>query len=492
MSDCIVAIDQGTTGTTVLVLDTEANVLGRGYKEITQYYPQPGWVEHDPEEIWQSVITAANAAMQAAMIPKSRVKAIGITNQRETVVVWDRATAKPCRNAIVWQCRRTAPLTEKLREMGHEALFTRRTGLLLDPYFSGTKLNWFLENTPGMRQDAEAGRLAAGTIDSWLIYRLTGGKSHATDVTNASRTLLMDLASHKWDAELCGILDVPMKMLPEILSCDARFGETQGVSCFPDGVPVAGVAGDQQAALFGQACFSPGEAKCTFGTGAFMLLNTGEKPVASTHRLLTTVAWKRGDKAYYALEGSAFIAGALVQWLRDGLGLIKKAKEIEALARSVPDSGGVVLVPALAGLSAPYWRADARGLICGISRATTKEHLARAALEGIALQNAEILTAMEADAGFKLKALKVDGGASSNNLLMQLQSDYLGCRIVRPKMLETTALGAAFLAGLGSGLYRDTGDIEQAWKTDRVFDPEMDEAGRGKILARWREAVSKA
>jgi len=492
MSDCIVAIDQGTTGTTVLVLDTGANVLGRGYKEITQYYPQPGWVEHDPEEIWQSVITAANAAMQAAMIPKSRVKAIGITNQRETVVVWDRATGKPIRKAIVWQCRRTAPMTEKLKEEGREELFTRRTGLLLDPYFSGTKLNWILENTPGARQDAEAGRLAAGTIDSWLIYRLTGGKSHATDVTNASRTLLMDLASHKWDAELCEILDVPMKMLPEILACDALFGETSGVSCFLDGVPVAGVAGDQQAALFGQACFSPGEAKCTFGTGAFLLLNTGEKPVASTNRLLTTVAWKRGDKAFYALEGSAFIAGALVQWLRDGLGIIKKAKEIEALARSVPDSGGVVLVPALAGLSAPYWRADARGLICGISRATTKEHLARAALEGIALQNAEILTAMEADAGFRLKALKVDGGASSNNLLMQLQSDCLGCRIVRPKMLETTALGAAFLAGLGSGLYKDTGDIEQAWKTDRIFDPEMGEAERGKILARWREAVSKA
>ncbi len=492
MSDCIVSIDQGTTGTTVLVLDTRATVLGRGYREITQHYPQPGWVEHDPEEIWESVLIAARAALDSAGIGPDRVKAVGITNQRETVVAWDRATGKPCHRAIVWQCRRTAPQTERLKAEGLEPLFTQRTGLLLDPYFSGTKLAWLLDNVPGLRDDAEAGRIAAGTIDSWLIWKLSGGRSHVTDVTNASRTLLMGLETQKWDDELCRILSVPPRMLPEILPCDAVFGRVTGLSVLPEGVPVSGVAGDQQAALFGQACFSPGEAKCTFGTGAFMLMNTGSKPVMSTHRLLTTVAWRMGGCTSYALEGSAFIAGALVQWLRDGLGIISKSSEIEALAASVPDTGGVVVVPALAGLSAPHWRPEARGLIRGISRATTRGHLARAALVGIALQNAEILTAMEADAGQRLSSLKVDGGASANNLLMQIQSDLLDCRITRPAMVETTALGAAFLAGLGAGLYRDTGEIAAAWRADRDFVPGMDASERARVMETWHEAVSRA
>ncbi|MEW5733930.1 MAG: glycerol kinase GlpK, partial [Thermodesulfobacteriota bacterium] len=371
MANLVLAIDQGTTGSTVLVIDTKSNVLGRGYREIRQIYPRPGWVEHDAADIWDSVLFSIGEALSQAGVTGADIAAIGITNQRETSIIWDRKTGNPCHNAIVWQCRRTAPEIAKLKEEGYEDLFVRKTGLVLDPYFSGTKIAWMLNNVRGLRADAEAGKVAAGTVDSFLVNRLTEGASHVTDVTNASRTLLMDLKTQQWDPELMQILRVPAALLPKILASVSDFGKTKNVPGLPDGIPISGIAGDQQAALFGQACFTPGEAKCTYGTGAFLLMNTGVSPVASKNRMLTTAAWKIGDTAAFALEGSAFIAGALVQWLRDGLGIIKKAPDIEPLARSVPDSGGVTLVPALAGLSAPHWRPDARGVICGISRATT-------------------------------------------------------------------------------------------------------------------------
>ena len=490
MPDLICAMDQGTTGSTVLCMDAFSNVLSRGYCEVHQIYPKPGWVEHDPENIWQSMLEALKAAF--AQGGAADVRAIGITNQRETVVLWDRETGKPYHNAIVWQCRRTSDMAARLKSQGLEPLFSQRTGLLLDPYFSGTKIAWMLENVPGLRAEVRSGKVAAGTIDSWLIFKLTNGASHVTDITNASRTLLMDLAKGAWDPELCRILGVPMEILPAILPSTEVFGVTHGVSGLPDGIPISGVAGDQQAALFGQACFVPGEAKCTYGTGAFLLKNTGESPVASKNRLLTTVAWKIGKKPVYALEGSAFIAGAAVQWLRDGLKIIKTSPEIEALAASVPDTLGVTFVPAFVGLSAPHWRPEARGVITGLTRGATAAHLARAVLEGIALQNVEILKSMEADSGQKMERLKVDGGASANNLLMQMQADLLGCEIVRPKVVETTAMGAAYLAGLGQGLYKDTGDILKAWRMDRAFTPQMDESERQAVLARWREAVQKA
>jgi glycerol kinase len=492
----VIAIDQGTTGTTVLVIDEELRVVGRDTVEFRQIYPQPGWVEHDPEDIWQSVVKALAGAMARAKVAGDAIAAIGITNQRETTVLWEKRTLRPAHNAIVWQDRRTADACAALRAAGHEDAIRATTGLVLDPYFSGTKLGWLLDD-PGRRARAEAGELAFGTIDSYLVARLTGGGVHVTDVSNASRTLLAGLRSLDWEDDLLALFRVPRAVLPRIASSAEVYGTTRGVNGVPDGVPIAGIAGDQQAALFGQACFAPGQAKCTYGTGAFILMNTGAEPVASTSGLITTVGWRlgagdeRGEVAY-ALEGSAFIAGAAVQWLRDGLGLIQSAGEIEALARSVPDSGGVVLVPAFTGLGAPHWRPEARGLITGLTRGTTRAHLARACLEGIALQNCDIVKAMERDSGRPLAMFKVDGGASANDLLMQLQADVLGVAISRPRFVETTALGAAFLAGLGAGLWRSRAEIERAWQEERRFEPAPDRTAAAALLSRWNDAISRA
>jgi glycerol kinase len=487
----VIAIDQGTTGSTVLVLDEQLAVRGRGYQEFRQIYPKPGWVEHDPEDIWRSVTAALGGAL-ANIDPKS-IAAIGITNQRETSVLWDRKTGKPAHHAIVWQDRRTADRCAELKASGKEARVRELTGLTLDPYFSGTKVSWMLQHVDGLAAAARAGQLAFGTIDCFLLSRLTGGAVHATDVTNASRTLLFDLHALAWNDELCETIGVPRVLLPEVVASSGTCGHTRGVPGLPDGIPIAGLAGDQQSALFGQACFTPGDAKCTYGTGAFILMNTGERPVASRSGLLTTVAWKLGSgELRYALEGSAFIAGAAVQWLRDGLGFIHKASEVEALARTVPDSGGVIVVPAFAGLGAPHWRPDARASITGITRGTTKAHIARATLEGIALQIVDILRAMERDSGRALGTLKVDGGAAANDLLMQFQSDVLGVEIARPELVESTALGAAFLAGLGTGVWKDQDQIRKTWREQKRFRPAMDRASVDEHLARWDAAVRKA
>jgi glycerol kinase len=487
----VIAIDQGTTGSTVLILDEKLQLRGRGYKEFRQIYPKPGWVEHDPEDIWSSVTHALGAALAESKISPDSIAAIGITNQRETTVLWDRKTSKPVHNAIVWQDRRTADRCAELKSK--ESRVRELSGLTIDPYFSGTKVSWLLHNVGGLAAQAKSGALAFGTVDSYLLWRLTAGATHATDVTNASRTLLFDLNTLAWSDELLELIGVPRALLPEVVASSGQVATTRGVPGLPDGIPIAGIAGDQQSALFGQACFTPGDAKCTYGTGAFILMNTGDRPVASRSGLLTTVAWKLGNgELRYALEGSAFIAGAAVQWLRDGLGLIKSASEIEALAASVPDSGGVIVVPAFAGLGAPHWRPDARASISGITRGTTKAHLARATLEGIALQNVDILRAMERDAGRPLTTLKVDGGAAANDLLMQFQSDVLGVDIARPELVESTALGAAFLAGLGTGVWRDTDAITKTWREQRRFRPTAERGWVKDHLARWDAAVAKA
>jgi glycerol kinase len=487
----VIAIDQGTTGSTVLVLDEQLQIRGRGYREFRQIYPKPGWVEHDPEDIWASVTGALADATKG--IVSSSIAAIGITNQRETSLVWDRATGKPVHNAIVWQDRRTADRCAELKASGKEARVRELTGLTLDPYFSGTKLSWLLHNVDGVAAPARAGKLAFGTIDCYLLWRLTGGAAHATDVTNASRTLLFDLHTLSWSPELAEMLGVPMQLLPQVVPSSQTCGHTKGVPGLPDGVPIAGLAGDQQSALFGQACFAPGDAKCTYGTGAFILMNTGDKPVASKSGLLTTVAWQLGGgELRYALEGSAFIAGAAVQWLRDGLGLFKSASEVEALAREVPDSAGVIVVPAFAGLGAPHWRPEARAAITGLTRGTTRAHIARATLEGIALQNVDILRAMERDSGRSLGTLKVDGGAAANDLLMQFQSDVLGVEIARPEIVESTAMGAAFLAGLGTGVWQDPDQIRRTWREQRRFKPAAERGWVKEQLARWDSAVAKA
>jgi glycerol kinase len=491
----VVAIDQGTTGTTVLVLDEELRIVGRDTREFRQIYPQPGWVEHDPDDIWKSVEDAMGAALGRAGIDARSVAAVGITNQRETAVLWERRSLRPARNAIVWQDRRTADRCAELKRAGHEDAVRRVTGLVIDPYFSATKLAWMLENDADLARRASAGEIAFGTVDSYLIARLTGGAVHVTDATNASRTLLCNLESLDWDPSMLALFGAPREVLPEVRPSAAVLGETRGVTGLPDGIPIAGVAGDQQAALFGQACFAPGDAKCTYGTGAFILMNTGDRPVPSRSGLLTTVAWQLGGpggEVAYALEGSAFIAGAAVQWLRDGLGLVKKASDIEALAAQVEDAGGVTLVPAFAGLGAPHWRPEARGLLAGLTRGTTPAHIARACLEGIALQNVDLLRAMEKDASCRLTSLKVDGGASANDLLMQLQADVLGVAISRPEIVETTALGAAFLAGLGVGLWRGKSEIEKVWREERRFEPSADRAAADAALARWHDAVARA
>lgn len=493
----VVAIDQGTTGTTVLILDYQLQIVGRCTREFRQIYPQPGWVEHDPGDIWDSVTDAIGLAIGEAGIEAAEIEAIGITNQRETTVLWERASLAPVANAIVWQDRRTADLCAALKSDGKEDFVRARTGLVLDPYFSGTKLRWLLDADAERRRRANAGELAFGTIDSFVVAKLTGGRVHITDVSNASRTLLMNLQTLDWDDELLTLFDIPRAVLPTVKSSSDVYGRTHSVPGLPDGIPIAGIAGDQQAALFGQACFSPGQAKCTYGTGAFILMNTGDTPVASDSGLLTTVGWRLGSsreagEVCYALEGSAFIAGAAVQWLRDGLGIIDNAPDIEALAAEVEDSGGVIVVPAFAGLGAPHWRPHARGLITGLTRGTTRAHLARATLEGIALQIYDILQAMEKDSGRALSILKVDGGASANNLLMQFQSDVLGVTIARPRVLETTALGAAFLAGLGAGIWRSKEDIARTWREAQRFSPTEDRAAIDAHLERWNRAVGKA
>lgn len=491
-ADLILAIDQGTTGSTCLLVDPELRVLARATREFPQHFPEPGWVEHDPEELWRSVLAVVAEVLEQSRAPASRIAAIGITNQRETSLVWERTSGRPLHRALVWQDRRTAGVCEALRSLGHEATVRARTGLVLDPYFSATKLAWTLDAVPGARARAEAGELAAGTIDTYLVWRLTGGAAHVTEPSNASRTLLWPLAGGGWDDEMCALFRVPRAVLPQVLPCTARFGETRGVPGLPDGIPICGIAGDQQAALFGQACFAPGEAKCTYGTGAFAVLNTGEAPVASSHGLLTSIAWQIGERTTYCLEGSAFMAGAVVQWLRDGLGFFVKASEVEGLAASVPDSGGVILVPAHAGLGAPHWRPHARGLIAGITRGTTRAHIARAALEGIALQIGDLLRAMSADIGAPIKLLRVDGGAAANDLLMQIQADVLGVPLARPTMLEATALGAIFLAGLGAGVWSDTSALASAWQQDRAFTPAPATAQLDALRRAWERAVALA
>jgi glycerol kinase len=487
----VIAIDQGTTGTTVLVLDETLAIVGRGYQEFRQIYPQPGWVEHDPDDIWGSVGAALQAALRG--VDPGSLAAIGITNQRETTVVWERATGRAIHHAIVWQDRRTADRCAELKAAGKEPRVRELAGLTIDPYFSGTKLAWLLHHVPGAAAAANAGQLAFGTVDTYLVWRLTGGAVHATDVSNASRTLLFDLHQLAWSDELLELIGAPRAILPEVVASSGVIGKTRGVPGVPDGIPIAGIAGDQQSALFGQACFAPGDAKCTYGTGAFILMNTGDTPIASTSGLLTTVAWKLATgELRYALEGSAFIAGAAVQWLRDGLELFASARDVEALAASVPDSGGVIVVPAFAGLGAPHWRPDARGAITGLTRGTNRGHLARATLEGIALQNVDILRAMERDAGRPLTVLKVDGGASANDLLMQFQADVLGVEISRPEMVETTALGAAFLAGLGAGVWKDQAEVKKTWREQKRFTPTADRARVAEHLARWDAAVGKA
>ena len=493
MPKTLLAIDQGTTGSTAIVLSLDGATLGKKTFEFPQHFPQPGWVEHDAEEIWKSVGDAVAGALAAAGVTGSSVGAIGITNQRETTLLWDRATGRPIHRAIVWQCRRTAPECDRLKREGAGELVRRRTGLVIDAYFSGTKIAWLLDEVKGARARAERGELAFGTMDAFLVHRLTGGQVHATDVTNASRTLLMDLEKLAWDDEMLRLFRVPAGVLPKIVpSASLAIGTTRGVSFLPDGIPITGIAGDQQAALFGQACFAKGDAKCTYGTGAFALMNVGSAPLGSENGLVTTVAWQVGHGApTYALEGSAFIAGAAVQWLRDGLGIISSASEIEPLARSVASSEGVAFVPALAGLGAPYWDPDARGTITGITRGTTKAHLARATLEGIAFQVWELLRAMTEDAKRDLSVLKIDGGAAKNDLLAQFQADIAGVSVVRPTEVESTGRGAAMLAGVGAEL-ADLAAASRMVKVDRVFSPAIDERERAAHVHRWRDAVRRA
>jgi len=487
----LLAIDQGTTGTTALVMDTAGKTLARATREFPQYFPKPGWVEHEPGEIWASVGDSVREALAKGAIEPGKIAAIGITNQRETAVLWDKATGAPAHRAIVWQDRRTTDRCAELKAQGHEALVRTRTGLVLDPYFSGTKIAWMLDEA-GLRARAERGELAFGTIDAFLVHRLTGGREHVTDVSNASRTLLMGLASLDWDDEMLALFRVPRAMLPRIVGSAELVGRTSGLSFLPDGIPLAGIAGDQQAALFGQACFAVGDAKCTYGTGAFALTNIGSKPVESTKGLLTTVAWRAGGQVAYALEGSAFIAGAAVQWLRDGLGVIQSASEIEALARTVTSTDGVVFVPAMAGLGAPHWDPQARGMISGITRGTTKAHLARAVLEGVAFEVADLLGAMSADLGRPLGRMRVDGGAAANDLLMQFQADVTGTTIERPSELESTARGAAMLAGVGVGLFARLEDASRMARAETSFSPSLGEQDREAHLQRWRLAVRRA
>jgi glycerol kinase len=485
----ILALDQGTTSSRTIVFDQGGNIVATAQKEFRQIFPKPGWVEHDAKEIWATQLHTAKEAITQAGLTARDIAAIGITNQRETTVAWDRETGEPVHHAIVWQDRRTAAACDRLKARGLGPLIKRKTGLVVDAYFSGTKLEWLLKNVPGARAKAKAGRLAFGTVDSWLVWNLTSGRVHVTDPSNASRTMLFNLRTGDWDDELLKLFGVPGSVLPAVASSSEVYGET---TLLGGRIPIAGIAGDQQAALFGQACTEPGMVKNTYGTGCFMLMNTGTKPIASRNNLLTTVAWRIGKRTDYALEGSIFIAGAVVQWLRDGLGIIKSSSEVEALASQVTDPEGVYLVPAFAGLGAPHWDQYARGLLAGVTRGTTAAHIARAALEGIAFQVADVLRAMQADAKIKLKQLRVDGGASANNLLMQFQSNLLGVPVVRPKVTETTALGAAYLAGLAVGYWKDQKQIAAQWQVDRRFTSAMKPAQRKQLEAGWRKALDRS
>ncbi len=486
----ILAIDQGTTGTTALLMDCNLNKISQASVDFEQYFPKPGWVEHDLGDIWSTVLQTVREVTKH--INPKKILAIGITNQRETLCFWDKNTTQPLARAIVWQDRRSSEICERLRSEGLEPEFQRSTGLLLDPYFSGTKAAWAFENWGDVKEAHKAGRLAAGTIDSYLLARLSGGLVHATEPSNASRTLCFHLTNHRFDQELCDRLKVPCDIWPEVYPSVGTFAITKGFPGLPDGIPITGVLGDQQSALLGQACVKEGSAKCTYGTGAFLLLNTGRKPAFSKHRLLTTVAWALKEDEYtYALEGSAFIAGAAVQWVRDGLKFINESSEIETLALSVPDSDGVVFVPALTGMGAPYWVPSATGMFTGITRGTNRGHMARAVLEGIAFQNADILSAMQKDMGKPMIQMNVDGGASVNNLLMQFQADILSVKLRRPKFTETTSLGAVFAAGLGAGLWTDVSDIEKTWKEDRCFEPKFTDEERKRALHSWHLAVGR-
>jgi len=485
----LLALDQGTTSSRAIIFDQGGKVVAMAQQEFPQYYPQPAWVEHEPEEIWQTQRAVMEEAISKAGLRPADIAAIGITNQRETTLLWDRKTGEPVARAVVWQDRRTADYCAELNAAGREAFVYEKTGLLIDPYFSGTKLKWLLDTVPGARDRASRDELAFGTVDSWLVWRLTGGACHVTDISNASRTLLMNLETGEWDDEMLALLDIPHSVLPTITGSSEVVGE-----CVLDcakGVPIAGIAGDQQAALFGQCCFQKGMAKNTYGTGSFLLMNTGTKPTRSTNRLLTTAAWRIGGVTEYALEGSIFISGALIQWLRDGLEIIKDSSEIEALAASAPDSGGLTLVPAFAGLGAPHWDPSARGLMIGMTRGTTRAHIARAALEAMALQSCGILGAMQKDANLDLVELRVDGGASRNNLLMQIQADILQRPVVRPTITETTALGAALLAGLAVGIYKERSDVEAQWQVDATFNPEMPPEKAQAMQEIWDRAVER-
>ncbi len=493
MGGFVLAIDQGTTGSTVALMDERGRVLTSVNFEFPQIYPQSGWVEHRPADIWLSVEKCIAAVFRKKTCKPSDIVAIGITNQRETSVLWDKRTGEPLNNAIVWQCRRTTDFCEALKSAGHENKIKRKSGLVLDPYFSASKYRWLLHNTKGIGKLLKSDRVAAGTIDSFLISKLTGGAAHVTDVSNASRTSLMNLKTASWDKTLLDLFEVPAKILPEIVPSSGVMGRTAGVKGLPDGIPIAGVAGDQQAALFGQACFKPGEAKCTFGTGSFILMNTGSELVHSRSGLLTTVAWQLEGKSkpVYALEGGAFVCGAAVQWLRDGLKMIKDAADIEALAREVDDSGGVEFVPALTGLGAPHWAPDARGTLSGLTRGTERGHIARATLDAMALQNADILNAMERDLGKRMKPLRVDGGAAANNLLMQIQADVLGRKLIRPEVIETTVAGACYLAGLGVGVWDSPSELLEIWKAEREFKVEISAAARRKRIHSWQGAINR-
>ncbi|MBR3484920.1 MAG: glycerol kinase GlpK [Bacteroidales bacterium] len=481
----ILALDQGTTSSRAIVFDHEGNIVITSQKEFPQYFPKPGWVEQKPVEIWSSQSAVMAEAIASLWDSDFEICGIGISNQRETTIVWDAATGKPVYNAIVWQDRRTTSLCDELKRQGLSDMIREKTGLLIDPYFSATKVKWILDNVPGARERAEKGRLRFGTVDSWLIWNLTKGMVHVTDVSNASRTLLFNIHTLEWDADLLKLFGVPASMLPRVVSSSEIYGYTRAQ------VPIAGIAGDQQAALFGQMCLEPGSVKCTYGTGSFLLMNSGPKPMVSQNNLLTTVAWKIGERVDYALEGSIFVAGSVVQWLRDGLGIIRSSDEIEALAASVPDAGGVVFVPALTGLGAPWWNAGARGCLYGITRGTTAAHIARAALDGIAFQTMDIVAAMEKDAGVPLQNLKVDGGAARNNLLMQFQADLLGVEVVRPSTTETTAMGAAFLAGLATGFWSDIDELKTVWRSERCFTPTLTPEAVATAKSAWSDAIRR-
>ncbi len=487
----VIALDQGTTSCRAIIFDQAGQIVSVAQKEFRQIFPRPGWVEHDPDEIWSTQAGVITEAMERAHIRSKDIAAAGITNQRETAVVWDRSTGRPIGNAIVWQDRRTAAMCDELRQRGLTETIRNKTGLEIDAYFSATKVAWMLKHIDGARQRADAGQLAFGTIDSWLAYRLTDGRLHITDASNAARTMLYDIHAGQWDDELLAVFNIPRAMLPEVRSCSEMYGKIAAPSAL-EGVPLAGMIGDQQAATMGHVCTEPGLAKNTYGTGCFLLLNTGDAPCESTNRLLSTIAWNRNGVTTYALEGSVFVGGAIVQWLRDGLGIIDRSEDVESLARRAEDSGGVILVPALTGLGAPHWDPHARGLIIGLTRGTTAAHIARAALEGIAFQVADVVEAMQADAGTRLAELRVDGGAACDDLLMQFQSDILQVPVVRPKLLETTALGAAYMAGLATGYWPSVEAIKQNWQIDRVFEPHLSAVEAELRRRAWREAVRRA